>query len=49
MMGAPACIASAVADAVAHLGVEVDRIPVTPERLLTAITAASLTTASAGE
>jgi carbon-monoxide dehydrogenase large subunit len=36
-MGAPACIACAVADAVAHLGVEVDRIPVTPERLLGAL------------
>jgi carbon-monoxide dehydrogenase large subunit len=39
-IGAPACIASAVADAVAHVGVEVDRIPITPERLLAAIDAA---------
>jgi carbon-monoxide dehydrogenase large subunit len=36
-MGAPACIASAVADAVAHLDAEIDRIPITPERLLDAI------------
>ena len=48
MMGAPACIASAVADAVAHLGVEIDRIPVTPERLLQAISTPSLTTAAVG-
>jgi carbon-monoxide dehydrogenase large subunit len=33
-MGAPACIACAVTDAVVHLGIEVDRIPITPERLL---------------
>ncbi len=39
-IGAPACIASAVADAVAHLGVQVDRIPITPERLLNAMDAA---------
>ena len=32
-MGAPACIASAVSDALAHLGAEVDRIPITPDRL----------------
>ena len=32
-MGAPACIATAVSDALAHLGVEVDRIPITPDRL----------------
>ena len=31
-MGAPACIANAVDDALAHLGVEFDRIPITPER-----------------
>ena len=37
MMGAPACIASAVADAVAHLGIEVDSIPITPDRLLRSI------------
>lgn len=36
-MGAPACVAGAVADAVAHLEVEVDRIPITPERLLGSI------------
>jgi Molybdopterin-binding domain of aldehyde dehydrogenase len=39
-IGAPACIASAVADALAHLGVQVDQIPITPERLLGAIEAA---------
>lgn len=38
-MGAPACIANAVADALGHLEVEIDRVPVTPERLLTAIRA----------
>jgi carbon-monoxide dehydrogenase large subunit len=32
-MGAPACIATAVSDALAHLGVEIDRIPITPDRL----------------
>jgi aerobic carbon-monoxide dehydrogenase large subunit len=36
-MGAPACIACAVTDAVAHLGLEVDRIPITPERLLSGL------------
>jgi carbon-monoxide dehydrogenase large subunit len=36
-MGAPACIAGAVADAVAHLDVEIDSIPITPERLLRSI------------
>lgn len=44
-MGAPACIATAVADAVAHLDVEVDRIPITPERLLRAIAGAARATA----
>jgi carbon-monoxide dehydrogenase large subunit len=29
-IGAPAAVANAVADAVAHLGVEIDRIPITP-------------------
>jgi carbon-monoxide dehydrogenase large subunit len=32
-MGAPACIATAVNDALAHLGTEIDRIPITPDRL----------------
>ena len=36
-MGAPACIATAVADAVAHLGIEVDSLPITPESLWRAI------------
>ena len=32
-IGAPAAIANAVADAVAHLGIAIDELPVTPERL----------------
>jgi carbon-monoxide dehydrogenase large subunit len=36
-VGAPAAIANAVSDALAHLGVEIDEIPITPERLLGAI------------
>jgi carbon-monoxide dehydrogenase large subunit len=36
-MGAPAAIACAVADALAHLGIEIDRLPITPGRLLAAI------------
>lgn len=36
-MGAPACIATAVADAVAHLGIEIDSLPITPETLYRAI------------
>ena len=32
-IGAPAAIANAVADAVAHLGITIDELPVTPERL----------------
>jgi carbon-monoxide dehydrogenase large subunit len=39
-MGAPACIATAVADAVAHLGIEIDALPITPEWLLQALEAA---------
>jgi carbon-monoxide dehydrogenase large subunit len=39
-MGAVACIATAVADAVAHLGVEVDAVPVKPEHLVRALRAA---------
>ena len=33
-MGARGCIANAVTDAVAHLGIEVDRLPITPEPLV---------------
>jgi aerobic carbon-monoxide dehydrogenase large subunit len=40
-MGAPACIATAVADAVAHLGIEIDRIPIRPDHLLAALRAAT--------
>src|SRR5215208_7206994 len=36
-MGAPAAIASAVADAVFHLDIEIDHLPVTPDRLRAAI------------
>ena len=36
-MGAPAAIACAVNDAVAHLGIEIDQLPITPDRLLAAI------------
>jgi carbon-monoxide dehydrogenase large subunit len=36
-MGAPAAIACAVADALAHLDIEIDHLPVTPDRLLAAI------------
>jgi carbon-monoxide dehydrogenase large subunit len=39
-MGAPACVATAVADAVAHLGIEIDRLPIRPDRLLAALRAA---------
>jgi carbon-monoxide dehydrogenase large subunit len=38
-MGAPACIASAVADALDHLEVDVDWLPITPERVLDCIRA----------
>jgi carbon-monoxide dehydrogenase large subunit len=33
-IGAPAAVANAVADAVAHMGIEIDRIPITPAWLL---------------
>jgi REP element-mobilizing transposase RayT len=39
-MGAPACVATAVADAVAHLGIEIDRIPIRPDHLHAALRAA---------
>lgn len=32
-IGAPAAIANAIADALAHLGIEITEVPVTPERL----------------
>ena len=32
-IGAPAAIANAVSDALAHLGIEIDELPVTPDRL----------------
>jgi len=36
-MGAPAAVASAVADALSHLDVEIDQLPITPDRLRAAI------------
>jgi aerobic carbon-monoxide dehydrogenase large subunit len=36
-MGAPAAIASAVADALSHLDIEIDHLPITPDRLRAAI------------
>ena len=36
-MGAPACVATAVADAVAHLGIEIDRLPIRPDHVLAAL------------
>src|SRR5919199_1000947 len=36
-MGAPAAIASAVADALSHLDIEIDSLPVTPDRVRAAI------------
>ena len=32
-IGAPAAVANAVADALAPLGIEINELPVTPERL----------------
>jgi aerobic carbon-monoxide dehydrogenase large subunit len=40
-IGAPAAVANAVADAVAHLGIEIDRIPITPTWLMSEIEAAT--------
>lgn len=39
-IGAPAAIANALADALSHLNVEIDELPVTPERLFRLITTA---------
>nr|WP_269479188.1 xanthine dehydrogenase family protein molybdopterin-binding subunit [Rubrobacter xylanophilus] len=36
-MGAPAAVASAVADALSHLDIEIDHLPITPDRLRAAI------------
>jgi aerobic carbon-monoxide dehydrogenase large subunit len=36
-MGAPAAVASAVADALSHLGIDVDHLPITPDYLWVAI------------
>jgi aerobic carbon-monoxide dehydrogenase large subunit len=36
-MGAPAAVASAVVDALSHLDVEIDRLPITPDLLRAAI------------
>jgi aerobic carbon-monoxide dehydrogenase large subunit len=40
-MGAPACVATAAADALAHLGIEIDRVPIRPDHLLAALRAAT--------
>jgi len=40
-IGAPAAIANAIADAVAHLGIEITEVPVTPERLFRLVTNAT--------
>jgi aerobic carbon-monoxide dehydrogenase large subunit len=42
-IGAPAAIANALADALSPLGIEIDELPVTPERLFRLITAAKET------
>jgi aerobic carbon-monoxide dehydrogenase large subunit len=47
-MGAPACVATAVNDALAHLGVEIDELPITPEKVLQAIEATIAVTATPG-
>lgn len=39
-IGAPAAIANAVSDALAPLGIEVDTLPVTPDRLFGMVEAA---------
>jgi carbon-monoxide dehydrogenase large subunit len=39
-IGAPAAVANAVADALAPLGIEINELPVTPERLFRLLTAA---------
>lgn len=43
-IGPPAAIANAVNDALKELGVEIDRVPITPERLLEKLAAAQETT-----
>jgi aerobic carbon-monoxide dehydrogenase large subunit len=42
-IGAPAAVANAVSDALAHLGIDVNHVPATPHRLRTAIRAAQAT------
>jgi carbon-monoxide dehydrogenase large subunit len=39
-IGAPAAIANAVSDALAHLGIEINEIPITPEKLFRLVRAA---------
>ena len=39
-IGAPAAVANAVADALAPLGIEINELPVTPERLFRLLSAA---------
>jgi carbon-monoxide dehydrogenase large subunit len=40
-IGAPAAIANAVSDALAPLGIEIDELPITPERLFRLIARAN--------
>jgi carbon-monoxide dehydrogenase large subunit len=47
-IGAPAAVANAIADALAPLGVEIDELPVTPERLFRLIEAAKARTGDRG-
>ena len=39
-IGAPAAVAGAIADALSPLGIEIDELPVTPERLFRLVAAA---------
>ena len=48
-IGAPAAVANAVADALAPLGIEINELPVTPERLFRLIEAARARTQTVKE
>ena len=43
-IGAPAAVANAISDALCHLGIEIDELPVSPERLFRLIEAARVRT-----
>jgi carbon-monoxide dehydrogenase large subunit len=45
-IGAPAAVANAVADALSPLGIEIDELPVTPDRLFRLVEAARRRAAS---